>query len=256
MFLRKGAFTVLYACVHIVARSINVLFHLHSFLRPLPISLKLPTTPHCVGALDGKHYVIQGPNNSYCAPCSAKYRLIYIDVGCNGRLSDGGVFSRSTLGQAFLSNLIELPELKRLPGRNTDMPYYLVADDAFPLSTYLKKPYLYRDLPTDKRIFNYRVSRARNTVENVVGIIPQRYRMLRKPMLLQPSTAEKVALALCYEQGSGIYTRDLLTGIPTTVWFSLQRRGVPPPPSQREVREELTNYFMSPEREVRWQYRH
>ncbi|KAJ8871931.1 hypothetical protein PR048_028271 [Dryococelus australis] len=40
------------------------------------------------------------------AVVDVKYRFNYNDVGCNRRVFDGGVFSRSTLGQAFLSNLI------------------------------------------------------------------------------------------------------------------------------------------------------
>ncbi|KAJ8878059.1 hypothetical protein PR048_022522, partial [Dryococelus australis] len=204
---------------------------------------------HCVGALDVKHCVLQDPNNSgsYYFNYKPSHSIVLLTV------ADA---NRSTLGQAVLSDLIELPEPKCLPGRNKDMPYYLVADDMFPLSTYLMKPYPYRDLPAVKRIFNNPVSRARNTAENVFGVIAQRFLVLRKPMY--------------NEQGIGMYTRDLLTGIPTTyipasggMWQHPHRRGFHfsdeaclLTSSQREVREELTNYFMTPEGEVRWQYRH
>jgi len=44
-------------------------------------------------------------------------------------------------------------------------PYYLVADEAFPLSGYLMRPYAKKTLDNIKRIFNYRLSRARKTIE-------------------------------------------------------------------------------------------
>ena len=48
------------------------------------------------------------------------------------------------------------------------VPYIIVGDEAFPLKTYiLKPPYPKSQLDVSKRIFNYRLSRAR---ENVFGI--------------------------------------------------------------------------------------
>lgn len=47
-----------------------------------------------------------------------------------------------------------------------------------------------------KRNFNYRLCRARRVVENVFGISSSVFRVLRKPMLLEPEKAEVVVMAV------------------------------------------------------------
>lgn len=67
----------------------------------------------------------------------AKYNFIYIDVGVNGRVSDGGVFRNSSLAKAVAINSIGIPENKALPGRITPVPFVILADAAFPLSEHI-----------------------------------------------------------------------------------------------------------------------
>lgn len=131
--------------------------------------------------MDGKHIAIRCPlksgSNYYnykqfysiglLALVDADYKFKYKDCGCNGRVSDGGVFANSTLFQTLESNTFHIPPGKPLPQRNTHVPFVIVGDEAFPLKSYLMKPYPSRNLDQNKRTFNYRLSRARRIVENV-----------------------------------------------------------------------------------------
>lgn len=67
------------------------------------------------------------------------------------------------------------------------MPYVFVEDDAFALTTRMLKPYPgVHDKGSSKRIFHYRLSRARRVVENVFGILASVFRIFSKPILLEP----------------------------------------------------------------------
>lgn len=131
------------------------------------------------------------------AVVDASYKFIYVDVGCNGRVSDGGVFKNSTLFSALESNGLNIPSSKVLPGEEFHLPYMIVADDAFPLKHYLQKPYSQAGLTNDKRIFNYRLSRARRVVENAFGILANRFRIFMTPISLAPEKVETIVLACC-----------------------------------------------------------
>ncbi|XP_036344851.1 uncharacterized protein LOC118754099 [Rhagoletis pomonella] len=99
----------------------------------------------------------------------ADYKFLFVEVGAYGRESDGGVFARCPLSTAFADNTINFPPPRPLPHESAEMPFVIVADDAFPLKTYLLKPFSYREQVMSYKIFNYRLSRARNVVENVFG---------------------------------------------------------------------------------------
>lgn len=100
---------------------------------------------------------------------SADYKIFYLDLGCKGRVSDGGVYNQCSLSRAIESNTLNIPEAKTLPGSNIKVPHVIVADDAFALKSYLLKPFAFRNQNRDEQIFNYRLSRARRVVENVLA---------------------------------------------------------------------------------------
>lgn len=245
--------------------------------------------PHCVGALDGKHITIKAPPKSgsffynykgynsivLMALADATYKFLYVDIGCNGRVSDGGVFNNCTLSVALANNTLNFPCAEPLPGRKKPVPYVIVADDAFAMKPYLLKPYPFRGQPAPNRVFSYRLSRARRVIENVFGLIANRFRILRKPIELGPEKSACVVSAICvlhnflmsrkskfYAPGGTFDTDEQeaawrRVGMPQSNLLGLDHgaahnAGV----NAKDVRDEFRDYFVSPEGEVPWQYTH
>jgi hypothetical protein len=130
------------------------------------------------------------------AVVDAEYKFLYVDVGCNGRVSDGGVFSSCSLHHALDIGTAELPPAIPLPGWTQPFPYFFVADYAFAMRNYIMEPYPFKDEPARNRLFNYQLSRARRIVENVFGIIANRFRVLRKPLIQNPTSTVNIVLAV------------------------------------------------------------
>jgi len=169
--------------------------------------------PHCIGSMDGKHVTLQCPIKSgsdyYNYKCffsivlfalvDADYNFIYANVGCQGRINDGGVFKNCELFKKVENNTLGVPQASPLPQRTMNVPYVIVADEAFALTGNIMKPFSgTHPTKSKERIFNY--SRCRRVVENVFGICSSIFRMLRKPLLLEPEKAEIVVMTVVYLQ--------------------------------------------------------
>ena len=64
-------------------------------------------------------------------------------------------------------------------------------------STYCMKPCSSQKLSDSKRIFGYRLSRARRTIQNGFGILSNRFRVLPLRIYSQPNNATKITLPCC-----------------------------------------------------------
>lgn len=191
----------------------------------------------------------------------ANYNLTYIDVGCKGRISDGGVFNRSTLYRAIESGSLGIPSPSNLPGSNIQAPYVIVADDAFALKSYLMKPYNFRGQDLSQRVFNLRLSRARRMIESVFGIMAAKFRVLRTTIELSEENVKKCTLAICVLHNFLLKTnRDgYLTSDDNIEDFIDREPNIPNDERNisneaKRVRENYKNYFMSTGGELLWQY--
>ena len=76
-----------------------------------------------------------------------------------------------------MDGAMDFPDAALLPGDDRDMQYLFVADDAFALRTWLMKPFSGKNLNDQQRIFKYRLSRSKQVVENVFGILAYHFRI-------------------------------------------------------------------------------
>ena len=139
---------------------------------------------------------------SLLAVVAADYRFIAYDIGRPGRMSDAGIWLRSPLRSHFeptvSHNPLRIPLAEQLADHNgkiesdgPKIPYHLVGDDGFGLHTRLIKPYS-QQMNATKDMFNYRLSRARQTVEVAFGILANRFRVLHKRVHCLPRNAELI----------------------------------------------------------------
>lgn len=102
-------------------------------------------------------------------------------VGSN---SDGGIWANSDLGKCMEARTVDIPNPEVLKGTCNRLRFTLVGDEAFPLKQYLMRSYPKSQLNGEsgkmRRIFNYRLSRARRVIENTFGILCSRWRILSR----------------------------------------------------------------------------
>lgn len=239
--------------------------------------------PNCIGALDGKHVTIQAPKLSgslywnykhaysivllaLVDPC---YNFIVVDVGSYGKNSDGGIFLNSNFGRALEHGQLNVPRSRTLPTTNVELPMVIVGDEGFPLKNYMMRPYPGKGLTDDKRIFNYRLSRARRISENAFGILVQKFRIFSRRLQGKPENITTVILAACtlynfirQNEGSNMAALENNDGIESTTiagracsFQDLPRLRGGSTGEAFAVRDKLKVFFNSSVGSVEWQER-
>ena len=234
--------------------------------------------PNCCGAIDGKHVALRAPANSgslyfnyknhfsvvLMALVDHAYKFIYVDVGNYGSNSDLGIFKHSAFGLKFMSNELQMPPPKMLPGfpQAGLLPHCIVGDEAFPLRHDLMKPYprgqCGTKLSEDQLVFNYRLSRARRISENAFGILVQRWRVFDRRMAISDDNTIKVIQAATvlhnYLKPAGINAEAILTQLNPTgreydneagALRNINHGGIRSPTDAMEIREWFKTYFFS-----------
>ncbi|XP_029162074.1 protein ALP1-like [Nylanderia fulva] len=255
--------------------------------------------PHCVGSFDGKHVEIQAPPNSgslffnykktfsivLMAACDHRYRFTLVDVGSYDGNSDGGIFTSSDIHSALQEETLNLPKgFANLPGSNVKLPCFFLGDSGFPISSIMMRPYAGKLHDERKKIFNYRLSRARRTIENTFGILSLRWRIYRKPINMHPKYIDKIVMAtIClhnyikfeedlmqtenkiYCPPNFIDSEDATGNVIPGEWRRYTQnvfKDIPPTSTHNATavayrqRDTLADYFLTPQGEVPWQYQY
>lgn len=237
---------------------------------------------NCLGAIDGKHISIRKPllsGSSFfnykknfsivlLASVDANYRFTTVDVGSMGRFSDGNIFAKSPLGKLLSSGSMDLPEPKQLPGQDTPTPYVFIRDEAFPLMSHLMRPYPKARVTNNyqNKVFNYRLSRGRQTVESAFGILAARFRVFKRPFECKLETIDKVVLATVvlhnYLRTQTIFRanyqgedNEITTALDNNQLVSLSRNRSRFSNEAFSIRQKFTDCFNSADGSVDWQHR-
>ena len=122
------------------------------------------------------------------------YSFIYVDVGGNGTISNSGTFKNSSFARAIGRNMLNVPPDQVIVEVMDPLPYLIVTDDDFPLRKDLMKPYPFGNLSHEKKVFIYRHSREKRAMENVFGIMANRFRIFLSLEEISPENIDKVTL--------------------------------------------------------------
>lgn len=216
--------------------------------------------PNCVGTIDGKHIRCinpQGGGSNYynykkffsvvlMAVADANLSFIAIDVGAYGKEGDSTIFRDSPLGRKLYSGSLNLPPPRYLPNTNDNpQPFVMVGDEAFKLATNLLRPYPARQLNATKRVFNYRLSRCRRSVECAFGILANKWRIFHAPILVKPDFIDIIVKACCILHNF-VRKRDGINYDDTESFpfADVEDLGQGPRGHGLDVRNNFANYFM------------
>lgn len=237
--------------------------------------------PNCIGALNGKHIRIEkfphtgSENFNYknfhstvlMACCDADGFFTIIEPGYAGRNSDGGIFKASSMN-LWMKNgdNIPPPSPLRYDESNTPFPYYFVGDEAFPLTRNLIRPFSSKSLDNVQRIFNYRLSRGRKTIECVCGMAAEKFAVLNGPIRCRnPLTVNSIVRAACilhnfvrtlegteYRPPSLSECNDI-----SVCPANIKKRNlmINDRSSSTALRNYLANYFLSSSASLPWQWK-
>ncbi|XP_033220129.1 uncharacterized protein LOC117174849 [Belonocnema kinseyi] len=161
--------------------------------------------------MDGKEIRIQTPSISgslfYCykkfhsfkllAACDAYYRFSWVDIDDYGSVSDVSAFQSTGLYRAMERGEANLPAPARLPRSAMVLPHFFVVDEIFAVKHYSISPHLRRHpLTRRERIFNYRLFRAKNCIEDAFGILTGRWRILHIALAFKLNKSIAIVQAL------------------------------------------------------------
>lgn len=163
----------------------------------------------CVGAIDGSHIPIVRPkkysrdyNNRkgwhsvvLQAVVDGKGQFWDLNVGTPGSVHDSRILGRSAFYQTATNGYFP-GRLKRVG--DMDIGYYILGDSAYPIHSWLLKPYPDNGrLTAGQRLYNLTTSRARAVVEHAFGRLKGRWRCLLKRNDCNIELVKDITLTAC-----------------------------------------------------------
>ena len=217
--------------------------------------------PQCVGAIDGSHIPILSPQeyaadyhnrkgwHSVILQGTVNHLGIFTDVyvGWPGQVHDARVFINSTIYQKCHEGIL-LPDWA-VNYNSVNIPLVLLGDPAYPLQSWLMKPFINNGHLTDgQRKFNYRLSHARVVVEHTYGRLKGRWLCLLKRLDVDISHVPELVASCCVlhnicEIHGDSFDNDWLEGVEMNSNNSTANTHTPCNSDGESVRKALMLYF-------------
>lgn len=165
--------------------------------------------PQCFGAIDGSHIPILAPHDSATdyynrkryhsvvlqALVNHEYLFMNTYVGWPGSVHDAHILSNSQVFAMGEAGTLAPNSPKLISGVHVQI--VILGDPAYPLLSWILKPYTGTGLTQAQRRFNYRLSRARVVVECAFGRLKGRWRSLLKRSDVRVDFMSTVVTSCC-----------------------------------------------------------
>ena len=182
---------------------------------------ELTDLPNVVGAIDGTHIKIKTPIESgpdyfsrlqqhdvvVQAVVDGEKRFLDVAAGFPGSMHDSRVLRNSALYRRINNNELLTGPTVRVGGR--EIKPVLLGDSAYPLSTWLLKPYPESTNDPPEINFNKELSSGRVSVECAYGILKGRWRILQKRLDSNIAFTSQIIIACCILHNFCIEAGDL-----------------------------------------------
>nr|XP_049693431.1 uncharacterized protein LOC126053978 [Helicoverpa armigera] len=240
--------------------------------------MKYANFPNLLGAIDGKHIRVIKPQHSgseyfnykkyfsivLLAICDANYRFIDIDVGCYGKAADSTINECSEWTKKIRQGNYNIPNARPISNNGVPIPFTFVGDEGFALSQHLQRPYAGKILPREKRIYNYRLTRARRYIECTFGILSNKFKIFNRPLNVSVDFSVAIVKACCVlhnfireRDGYNFHNSLSIVGLEDppedASLISIGARRSQGQLSGTMIRNMYADYFISDEGAVPWQ---
>uniref|UniRef100_A0A182SWK8 DDE Tnp4 domain-containing protein n=1 Tax=Anopheles maculatus TaxID=74869 RepID=A0A182SWK8_9DIPT len=167
--------------------------------------------PRAIGAVSGKRVKIQAPKNEHypgndlpsivlLAVCDADYNFMYADAaGWPDRVTGGEIFQSCSMFPMLERKALNIPDaqIMGVPYAKP-VPYTFLADEAF-AADYTICPFAKDETSSAiQSKFNLRFAAAHSVIENALGILFSRFRVLLGPIQLELDVVKSIVLATVY----------------------------------------------------------
>lgn len=170
-----------------------------------------------------------------------------------GSYSEASVFAVSDLSHKLKNNEANIPPPQQLPNSLVQTTFAFVADEIFGLSKNIMKPFAKKSqLSKEEKIFNYRLARARWTIECAFGIMNEKWEIIQKSLAFKVENCDTIITTVIGLHNFSLSRKNPIDEIEIDENYptAAERDTIALP---NHIRNRFKDYFSSPHGSVPWQ---